>query len=239
LLPKVDEIGLKILFLLIPGIIAFFLVKSLGPKRPRTDFESGLQIFLYGIASYAITGFLEGLYVWWTAVPDHRAFFQLIGENTLGLATLKPDMGLSAVQIYFSTIVAVALGCVIAVLQTHSIPHRILRALYVTKRVSEADVWGFTFNSPDIDSWVTVRHPNGKVYQGWVRGYSEGADERELVLAEVTVYVAAAEGEPDELIEVDNIPVLYLGLDKKSVVIELRQTSQSIIAETQRNASDG
>ncbi len=34
MLPKVDELGLKILFLLIPGIIALGIVKSIGPRRP-------------------------------------------------------------------------------------------------------------------------------------------------------------------------------------------------------------
>ena len=79
-----------------------------------------------------------------------------------------------------------------------------------------------TLNSPDIDSWVTVRHhDNGKVYQGWVRGYSDGGDERELLLAEVTVYAPSAD-KSDELVEVDKIPVLYLGLDRKNAVLELR-----------------
>ena len=66
---KVDALGLKILFLLIPGIIALGIVKSIGPKRPRSDFESSLQIFVYGIVCYAITGFLEGLELWHTWVP--------------------------------------------------------------------------------------------------------------------------------------------------------------------------
>ena len=69
---------------------------------------------------------------------------------------------------------------------------------------------------------MTVRHhDSGKVYQGWVRGYSDGGDERELLLANVTVY--APSGLDDgELVEVDAIPVLYLGIDRKNAVLELR-----------------
>jgi hypothetical protein len=63
-MPKVDTLGLEILFLLIPGIIALGVVKSIGPKRPRSDFESGLQIFIYGVACYLLVGFLEGLLLW-------------------------------------------------------------------------------------------------------------------------------------------------------------------------------
>jgi hypothetical protein len=32
-MPKVDSLGLEILFLLIPGIISLGVVKSIGPKR--------------------------------------------------------------------------------------------------------------------------------------------------------------------------------------------------------------
>ena len=52
MLPKVDELSFRILFLLIPGIIALGIIKSIGPKRPRSDFESGLQIFIYGVLCY-------------------------------------------------------------------------------------------------------------------------------------------------------------------------------------------
>jgi hypothetical protein len=224
MLPKVDELGLKILFLLIPGIIALGVIKSIGPRRPRSDFENGLQIFIYGVVCYAIAGLLEGLYLWKCLPPAGKSFWETILASSLGLATLNPEAGLGTGQIAFATGVAVVVGCSVAKLQTHSIPHRLLRKLGLTKRTNEVDIWELTLNSPNIDSWVTVRHhDNGKVYQGWVRGYSDGGDERELLLADVTVY-APSEG-TNELVEVDTIPVLYLGLDRKNAVLELKDVT--------------
>ncbi len=226
MLPKVDDLGLKILYLLIPGIIAFGIVKSIGPKRPRSDFETGLQIFIYGVVSYAIAGFLEGIYLLKFTPPAGTGFWDIVGESSLGLATLNPDASLGTGQIAFATFVAMLVGCFVVKIQSHSIPHQLLRALNLTKRTNEVDIWELTLNSPNIDSWVTVRHhDNGKVYQGWVRGYSDGGDERELLLAEVTVYVQSAEN-ASELVPVDNIPVLYLGLDRKNTVLELRNVPE-------------
>jgi Family of unknown function (DUF6338) len=226
--PKIDALGLKILFLLIPGIIALGVIKSIGPKRPRSDFETGLQIFIYGVVCYAITGLLEGLYLWHSLplakTPVGKGFWQSIGDSSVALATLNPEAGLGTGQITLATGVAIVLGCLIAKLQNHSIPHRILRRLCFTKRTNEVDIWELTLNSSNIDSWVTVRHhDNGKVYQGWVRGYSDGGDERELLLAEVIVYAPSAD--TNELVEVDKVPVLYLGLDRKNVVLELRNVT--------------
>jgi Family of unknown function (DUF6338) len=216
--PKVDEFGLKILFLLIPGIIALGIVKSTGPKRPRTDFESGLQIFMYGVVCYAIAGSVEGIYSW-KCSPSGKGFWETIAGSSLGLATLNPEVGLGAGHIVFATFVAIVLGLAVGKIQTHSIPHRIMHFLRLTQRTSEFDIWQFTLNSPDIDSWVTVRHhDNGKVYQGWVRAYSDGGDERELLLANVRVY--APSGDNGDLEAVDEIPVLYLGLDRKNAILE-------------------
>jgi hypothetical protein len=219
MLPKVDELGLKILYLLIPGIIALGIVKSLGPKRPRTDLESGLQIFIYGIVCYLIAGFLEGIYLW--KYSSSAGFWATVGSQSLGLATLNSDTGLGSGQILFATFIAIIVGMAISKLQTHSIPHRILRKLKLTDRTNEVDIWEFTLNSPNIDKWVTVRHhDNGKIYQGSVRGYSNGGDERELLLGDVVVFVVPPEG--NQLLEVDRVPVLYLGLDRKNAVVEFR-----------------
>lgn len=219
-LPKIDDVGLRILFLLIPGIITLGIVKSLGPKKPRSDFESGLQIFVYGIVCYAIVGLLEGFYYWKFTSNSQQGFWVTILESSLGVATLSASRGIDTGQIAFATIVSVIVGLIIANLQLHSQPHRLLQFLRITKRTNEVDIWELTLNSPDIDSWVTVRDKETeKIYQGWISSYSDGGDERELLLVDVKVFVKQ-DNSPD-LIEVDSIPVLYLGLDRKNTVLEL------------------
>ena len=162
-------------------------------------------------------------------MPDKgRNFWQTVVNNSLELATLNPLSGLNSQQIAFSAGVAIIVGCAVAILQTYSIPHRVLRKLKITNRTSEVGIWEFTFNSPGIDSWVTVRHHgNGKVYQGWVRGYSDGGEERELLLLDVKVFAQSPDS--DTLLEVDNIPVLYLGLDRKNAILELTRVKKNNI----------
>jgi hypothetical protein len=225
MLPKVDGLGLQILFILLPGIIALGIVKSIGPKRPRSDFEHGLQIFLYGIVSYVVAAPFYAIYIWTWRHPAGKSFHYLLAESLLGLESPSPTNVIDNIQIVFATIASVCVGISVSLTQTYSVMHTILRQLNVAKRINENDIWGFTFNSPELDSWVTVRHPNGKIYQGWVRGYSDGADDRELILGEVQVYVPSAEN-PGDLLSVDEIPVLYLGLDRKNVVIEMRTKNE-------------
>jgi Family of unknown function (DUF6338) len=230
-MPKVDTLGLEILFLLIPGIIALGVVKSIGPKRPRSDFESGLQIFIYGVACYLLVGFLEGLLLWHRMVavkpPNGRTFWQVIGHSSLGLATLKPEAGMDSGQIVFATCIAVVLGCVVANVQRYSLAHRLLAYLKLSSRLNDVDIWTFVLNSPDVGMWVTVRHhDNGKVYQGWVRAFSDGGDEREILLGDVTVYAALPE--TNDMVKVDSVPILYLGLDRKSIVLEMPEKASPL-----------
>jgi hypothetical protein len=59
---NVTELGTKVLFLLIPGIIGFNVVAAYGPKRNRSDLEIGLQIFVYGVVAYLVAGFIFSIY---------------------------------------------------------------------------------------------------------------------------------------------------------------------------------
>ncbi len=194
---------------------------AIGPKVPRSDFQMGLQIFVYGTVSYALAGFLSSSSIWWTAAhPSWYDFIQLVQQKTLVLASADPKTDLTTVPVLSATACAIILGILVSVLQTHSIFHRLLGVARLTKRTSEVDIWNFTLNSPDIDSWVTVRHhENGKVYQGWIRGYSDGGNDRELLLAEVTVFAAPPDN-PGSLEAVDNISILYLGLDRSNMTLE-------------------
>jgi Family of unknown function (DUF6338) len=217
---KLDEIGLKILFLLFPGIIAYGIICSIGPKRPRSDFQGALQIFAYGVVSYALAGFLEGVYAWKVAPTPGASFWQTVGEKVLSFVTLNPQAPLGVIQIVYATGAAIFLGSAVANLQKHSLPHLVLRKCRLTRRTNEIDIWEYTLNAPNLRQWVTVRHhSNGKIYQGWVQAYSDGGDERELLLTEVKVFAPVQD--TNEVVEIDQVPVLYLGLDRKNAVVEL------------------
>lgn len=227
---NVTDLGTKVLFLLIPGIIGFNVVAAYGPKRSRSDLEIGLQIFVYGVVAYVVAGLIVSTGTILEGFPWRQPLkgillipeiFKLTAQNSLVLATADASTDLSKVHVLLATISSVIVGIVVSVFQTHSLSHQVLQFFHLTKRTSETDMWNFTLNSPDIDSWVTVRHhENGKVYQGWIRGYSDGESDRELLLADVKVFASPPE-RPGELEEVDQIPVLYLGLDRQNLTLEL------------------
>jgi hypothetical protein len=92
---------------------------------------------------------------------------------------------------------------------------RLCRLVGLTKRFSDPDVWSFLLNSNDTDNWVTIRHKDrGHIYQGYVRSFSGGDKDREMVLTLVQVYSL------DTAEKVGEIPILYLAFKKEDVVLE-------------------
>lgn len=214
----ISEIGLKILFLLIPGIIALGVIKSIGPKKPRSDLESFLQIFMYGIISYAVAGAVEGSCIW-LKDGTQGTLWKIVSDTIQGLSTLNPQAPINLFQIIIAVLSAIVVATLVSLAGTYGYVHKVLFHLGLTRRQSAVDIWGYTLNSRIKDNWVIVRHSNGKIYQGWISGYSEGGEERELLLTQVTIYVVS---EANELTEVDALPILYLGLDRKDVVLEFQ-----------------
>ena len=221
----ITEAALKILFLLIPGIIALGIIKSLGPKQPRSDLENALQIFMYGVASYALAGVAEGTCIW-LINGVHGGYWAVVYDRIHELPTLNAQASVNIFRILIAIGVATVIAFLVSLARTYGYIHKFLFLVGLTTRQSEVDIWGYTLNSRTIENWVVIRHhAHDKIYQGWISAYSEGGDERELLLTSVTVYAQRAD-ESQELVVVDTIPVLYLGMDRKNVTLEFPSVTE-------------
>ena len=97
--------------------------------------------------------------------------------------------------------------------QTQSLP---LDVQGLTRKFGELDVWGYAFNSPQVE-WVTVRdHVRNLAYDGWVKAFSDDSKNAELLLMDVKVH----KNDSGELLY--EIPSTYLSLDRSTITIEFR-----------------
>lgn len=222
-----DEMGVKILFLLIPGIVALGIVKSVGPRRQRSDFESGLQIFIYGVAAHLIYALIKTFYQY-NLISKNRGFLEWYDENFILLSSINQGSSIDSLSIVFSTVVAIVIGFVVSLMQTYTVFHRILRKFNLTKRTG-GDIWELVMNAPELKKWVKVRdNANNKAYQGWLVSYSDGSDVREILLKDAVIYKLSdivlegveADGAHAEQWVGESVDVIYLGLDKNNVAIE-------------------
>jgi hypothetical protein len=201
---------LALVLIFIPGILCYGVVASLASKRTRDNTTIFLQIFMYGVGSYMALALANVI------APASLA---RLGLHLQDLALLNPSAieksGIDPVPIAVASVVGVLLGLLIAVNINHSVLMELCRKLRITKRFGDADVWSFLLNGEDIDNWVTIRHKDrGHIYQGYVRSFSAGDKDREMILGPVRVYNF------DTAEKVGDIPILYLAFKKDDVVLE-------------------
>ena len=201
---------LALVLIFIPGILCYGVVASLASKRSRDNTTVFLLIFLYGVSSYMALAI--GIYAF-PAIANH------LGIKIDSIALLNPSAieksGIDPLPIAEASVVGVLLGILITININHSLLMRFCRLVGLTKRFSDPDVWSFLLNSKDTDNWVTIRHKDrGHIYQGYVRSFSGGDRDRELILTLVQVYSL------DTAEKVGEVPILYLAFKKDDLVLE-------------------
>jgi hypothetical protein len=114
------------------------------------------------------------------------------------------------------TFIAIIFGIIITISSTYKLHFRIVHKLKITKKFGELDVWGFTFNSPQIN-WATVRdHKNNLVYDGWVQAFSDDSKDAEIFLRDVSIY------KNDSGEKLYQVGALYFSRERSDITIEFR-----------------
>ena len=211
----VNTAVLTLVLIFIPGILCYGVVAALASKRARDNTTILLQIFMYGVASYMALALLDAL------LPSVAAW---LGTGLDGFALLNPatveKSGIKTAPIAAASMVGIVLGILITYNVNRGLLIRLCRAVGITTRFGDPDVWSWLLNSGDTDNWVTVRHKEREhIYQGYVSSFSGGDMERELVLTDVIVYDLST------AVEVGRIPVLYLAFKKNDLVLEFNEKS--------------
>ena len=218
---ELSEFVLRALLLFLPGIICAFVVDALTVHRDRKPFDLILLSFVFGMAAY-----FEYWLIVRTTGPWINQHFGNCLESIFGAKFPTQFIFLNALQdktktlsfseIGFVCLTSFAQGLILSALDTYKIPHRLARALRITRRSGELDVWGFTFNSPNIQ-FATIRDlKNDLVYDGWIQSFADDAKNSELLLRDVAVF-RNSDGN-----FLYSVGALYLCIEPKNVAIEFR-----------------
>jgi hypothetical protein len=100
----------------------------------------------------------------------------------------NPSKQLARREIALTGVIAIVLGGMSSAVVNHRLVHRAARKVGISRASGELDVWGFMFNSPQVQ-WVTVRDlAHDLTYFGSVEAFSDTYDQAELLLRDVEVF---------------------------------------------------
>lgn len=205
----ISELTVKLLFLFLPGIITRMMVERLTVPHDRSQMYFFLHAFISGVFAYAEYGLILSSWNWAVhgkARADMRFLANLVDSS-------QP---LAYVEVLYVCGIAIVNGFLLSALINRNLLNRLARALRVTKKFGDLDVWGYVCNSP-IDSlkWVRLRdHRHDLCYEGWVEAFSDTNAGCEVFIREVKVF----KNESGELLY--EVPGVYIALDPKDATIE-------------------
>jgi hypothetical protein len=199
----VDFAVAQLALIFMPGIIWAGIDARFGAGLKPDQIQLIIRSFLFGMATYSVLYIIyfylgqDFGYSSIGAIPEHFDLFQFKDEIawSIPLSFLLSICWLWSVR--FKLLV------------------KVLHKIGASRRYGDEDVWSYTFNSsqPYVE-YVHVRDiENGFVFAGWVNTYSEGEDNRELLLRDVIVY-------NDESVEVSQAPYLYICRPRASIWLE-------------------
>ena len=179
---NITDFTIRLLLLFLPGLICAYLVDTFTTHKERKPFFFILQSFVYGFILYLI---------YWILIYflSKVGFKSCLPKVSFMEALLNKNSPISFLEIIIVCSFAVIFSYIFSWILNKNIHFKIAYKLSVTNKFAEADVWEFTFNSKDIDEWVTVRdHKYNLAYLGWANAFSENSNKPELLLRDVSVY---------------------------------------------------
>ena len=200
-----SEAFLRVAVFLFPGLLSAYIVEILTIHRPWTQFRLLVNAVILGVASYIMLWIVQ-------ASIGSASSLELLDVSVVW----RSNEALPTKLIAWAAGSGIAVGLFVTASSTYGWHVRIAQRLRISRKFGALDVWGFVFNSPQVE-WATVRdHAHGLVYDGWVNAFSDTSAEAELLLGDVKIY------RNDTGEHLYSVPYLYLSLEKTSIAVEFR-----------------
>lgn len=157
--------ALAILFLLLPGFLCAYVTQALAVRKAQSDTEKVIEALIFSFVLYLLTlspfGYMLPLH--WKSGQDGT--FRIVADYP-HLLTLS--------------IMSIALGILYAASINHDWLMQLMRWARVTERTARTSIWNDAFQ--EVGGWVQVGFKDGRQILGWVRYYSDAAEDSSLFL---------------------------------------------------------
>lgn len=222
---EISDLTVRLLFLFLPGIIGTLIIDLLTTHRKRQSFQFLLHAYLLGMASYFVLGlaiFLIENIVFFINKTSDYINLTFTWKVTFLDSLLDSDVEISLKEVFFSSLISIALSVFIVIFINNKCLYKIARKYNISSKGGDDDIWDYLFGSNQVE-WVSIRDlENDLIYQGAIRAFSEKDDKRELYLSDVIVFDGK---NGDELYTMDDV---YFNFDINSnIVVEIHGKEES------------
>jgi hypothetical protein len=194
---KVEALG--VLLVLLPGFACAYIVQFLAVRRKQSDLDKVIEALLFSLILYLLTlpffGYTFPL--GWRAVDNQHPDAYQIVIKWAHLAWLTGSSILFAL-LYSANI-------------NHDWIMSILRSMRITERTTRKTIWNDTFQ--EIGGMVQVGLSGERRLLGWIRYYSDEAEEASLFLESASWITKNASNEDEDIEQPIDGPGILLTKD--------------------------
>lgn len=202
---ELSEFTLRLFILFLPGVIAYLIVLYLATYTKISPFFFVIYSFVLGFISYLVYHIILFLI---------NQIFCTVYSVTFFIMLFSESSSYNVPEIILVCLIAIVLGMIISFSINKNLLYRLSKALNITKKFPEEDVWHHIFNSEDNINWVDVRDlKHGFIFRGWVSNFSDIPGENELFIRDVMVY-------DDSGTKLYDSPGVYISRDRHDLLID-------------------
>ena len=207
---ELSEFTITLLYLGIPGIVCYYIVRKLTGVSSDNAVHQVLAIFLFSFLSYGLVMSIDCLVFWLFGLPYSPEFMDVV-------------LGKSGPIQFGQLLRIVDGGILVAFILSYGHRFNIVnffgQTIRSTQRYGDEDVWHFFHNAPakdKNDGWLFIRdHKCNLSYHCCVPTWSDTNCDREMVLSDVTVFTN------DTVEYLYKCALIYLCRNKDDITIEV------------------
>jgi hypothetical protein len=179
---KMEALG--VLLVLLPGFACAYIVQFLAVRRKQSELDKLVEALLFSLILYVITlpFFGYNLPISWHSPASQPNIYQILVDYS-HLAALT------------------GLAFLFALLYAANINHdwlmKLFRWMRITERTARSTIWNDAFQ--EIGGFVRVGISDGRGLVGWVRDYSDDAEDPSLLLEKAAWIVKDEDGTETEM----------------------------------------
>lgn len=202
---QITDFTFRIILIFIPGVISFIIIDKLTMHKEIKLYQMLIYSLILGFTCYILYFLILQIINIFRKVDFIFLFWDALISNKV---TLNPK------EISFVTLLSIPLGFFISFGINYKIVYKIAHKLKISNKFGDIDVWSYIMNSDDT-SWVIIRDiENDLIYEGWIEAFSDGPEERELLLSDVQVYRNSEVG------KLYDVPKLYISQKRENINLE-------------------
>lgn len=199
----ISSLTIKIIILLIPGLISYFIYKRITNRQTkRSDLMFIAISILLGTLSYL-------------ALQIFCFKIDCFGYESLKtFELLSKDTAIPYKEVFGASIFGVIIAYLFTFIDSYNVVNNIAIKIRASKKVNDENLFSIFLGNKDI-TWVYIRDiKNSLTYRGWIYSFSENEEGKEIVLKEVTVYTYP------ETVKLYDIASIYLNFGHENMIIE-------------------